>query len=582
MSRSLLPHQVDTLKLLEFCEESQYILNPKTGFIQLSSAGILGNPPGTGKTAVILSLIKERHPPLSENRKVIMFSQFSPIPEMGIPNTLFGQGDSTRSLRLRPVPVSVVFCPKHTLYTWIDEADAVGTAYLAVDIPSRVNGGKISEFVRDRGEGGVIIVSTHIQRLFLECVHNIFVGEEPQTVTNYVFFQRIIFDDIYAGEWQSPRGVNICGAFMWFICTDFDLVPPSRMDEVHLMTRMIPYAPGRPQLNLHRVFRTLGDAYTLPSAILKRVYYQDNTLARRLREHIPPEISQLLETGDFATAYSIMAGNGGGIDIAERKPLPVIIEDRYKSKLEALNEKRARITERGLSTQCVDADILELRKLMENLRERVRHFSEGGIECPICMEKIAQGDRVIVKCCNNVFCSVCIGTTIHKYSKCPLCREPLTLRGVYSMDSGGEVIDLDYTKPRNLGRGEREYPVTPMEALKRILDRKAGGKFVVFAPLEKTSLVYKRYFQDYGIHIDSLDGKAEIIHRKIKALREGKLSILFVSGKTVFTGLNLQFVTDVVVIGSNTREGYLKQILNQVRRFPRTDPIPVHHIQRLV
>jgi SNF2 family DNA or RNA helicase len=314
-----------------------------------------------------------------------------------------------------------------------------------------------------------------------------------------------------------------------------------------------------------------------------------------LRDHLPHNVREMLETGDFDGAYRIMLQRARGHDtteapveeenhqdISERKPLHDLVMERYRMEMRDLLSRKQRLIENGMNTAIIEETIKGHEHKMKALEDRLKAAEQETVECPICCDEMERGEMTITKCCNNAFCKSCISAVFKTNKTCPLCRKKISPMDIYSMQGDGTALDMDFTKLRVQEVRSDSLPTSPMQALLQVVSSNPKGKFVVFAPYEGSSKAFKEYFKNTSFQIADLGGSAASIRSRLDSFEGGSVNVLFLSSRTSNAGLNLQFATDVVIIDTNAElniedEGY-KQSIGRVRRFPRTTAVPVHHI----
>lgn len=600
VERTLFSYQLETVELMETAEKTQLITNPLTGFSHPISSGLLENELGSGKTSAVLKMIKNHNRPFEKTDRVTFFDGHG-TSSTGNPQLLFPDPTTGKTLlpvqdgrltypMLYPVPTTLVVCSKTIVSHWKKEAEHMLLDYLTIDAPRQVNEEelvpRLRAFQETVGEkGSIIVVSAHLLGSFINTlrvtIDKTIVRDRRCDLS--LFFHRIVFDDIHSvTKWTRPD-YRYSTAFLWFVNSTFDRIGSNRLDDISMKTCLFPRC-----LTSSGLIRVKVDVpqstYTPPPVVEHRVFYRNRTIVRRLENHIPEHVREMLQTGDFTGAYAAMTGlqaDGSGqimIPVSARQPIHVLLENRYNRELEELNRRKGRLIELGHSTEGVDQKIVEVRRQLEAFRERIKEICSETVECPICMDETHRQDRAVVKCCNNVFCKSCIGTTILRNGTCPLCREKVGMDCLYSMDEEGKVIDLDcrsLTEKSVNEAGERPAS-TPMEALRNIIQSKPNGRFVVFAPTENSSTTYRNFFRGSDITFADMSGSAISIRNRLESFESGGLRILFMSSRTSNAGLNLQHATDVVIIGQEDEINV--QAIGRVRRFPRTEPVPVHYI----
>jgi hypothetical protein len=603
VERPLFPYQLETVELMEKAEREQVSIDPLTGFTSNTSGGLLENGVGSGKTAVVLKMIKNHNRPFDRMDTVTIFDYYARTYSTGDPrrlfvdplgNSLIPPSKSHLVHQYFPIATSLVVCSKTIVSHWKKEADQLLLDCLTFEAPKEVSEEKLTSslqtfFEKVRDGPSVIVVSSHLFGEFIGGLHHwknkggFLVGDKRLHFSP--FFHRLVFDDIHSvTKWANPL-VRYTGGFIWFVNSTFDLISTTRLENIGFRTGLLPRSYVEEHIIKIKV-NVPEQTYTLPPIVEHWAYFRDRTITRRLGDHLPANVQEMLQSGDFTGAYAVMAGiteEGGqlAIPVSARQPIHLLLENKYNREIEDLTRRKGFLTELGHSTQNVDKRIEEIRRQLEALRERIREIVSETVDCPICMDETCREHRAVVKCCNNVFCKTCIGTTILRNGTCPLCRANVGMDGLYSMDEEGRVIDLDYRTMAAAGSqaGVGRQPSTPMEVLRNIVNEKPGGRFLVFAPTEYSSVTYRNFFRGTGITFADMGGSAATIRNHLESFSTGGLNILFMSSRTSNAGLNLQCATDVVIIGAPDHTS--TQAIGRVRRFPRTEAVPVHYILKM-
>lgn len=592
---TLFPYQIETVELMQRVEEEGTAVDSETGFYQKKSYAVLSNPVGSGKTAVVLKLIKENKRVLSRVDQVTFYSSGDNLTSTGDPRPSYvdvRNGDPLRTTgknQLIVFPITLVICPKPLVRHWKTEAERMRVPCITFDAPKQLLETNFHKTLDDfrsniaEDHGSAVIVSMHLLQKFLTIL-TAFHGQ--MTMYNKrIFLTRIVCDDIHSGTtWTC--GHSVSASFLWFVNSTFSCIPQKRFCDIHFLTELYPQYTRYGEIVRVVSVDVPTSVYEPPPLIERTLYYRDRTIVRHLENHLTPEAREMMESGDFTGVYNVMAGFAPQtlIPISERIPIHELISRKYKDELDHHERRKTSLEFLGHNTENVIKKIQEIKRSMEALSQRIREVASEHLECPICMCEIELESRAIVKCCNNVFCKICIGTTIMRNGKCPLCRETISLDTMYAIDEEGRAIDLDYKRTmetRNLNPGEINLYSTPMEVLKDLILETPEGKFVVFVPNEYMGRVYKTFFKEYGIKVGDIMGSSLTVSKTLESFSSGIVRAIFMSSRTSNAGLNLQMATDVVIIGSNPGEDIETQSIGRVRRFPRTEPVPVHYIKRI-
>lgn len=601
--RQLFPHQLESVYLMEKFEAGkETIEDPDTGFFIKSSYGCLSNPVGSGKTTVMLQVIKNDKLKF-ETLDTITFSIGGGL-ITGDPRTLYTIDNTNevttpgRRFYLRCIPVSVVVCSKPLTTVWQKEAQVMNVPHMIINTPKHVDfdtfTDKYNELITH--SNGVIIISS---QLYGDTMSNILqITNLKNDYTIHMTFKRFVFDDFHSVTKMNAFYGKLCALFTWNINTTPESVYWSRYNRS--LGRIITIDTTK-QYTLHPMIPHIvkvpipPEVYNQPEIVVHRHFFKPNELSNVLLDHIPFEVKQMLDTGNYEEAYKIMykyvnPAEEGEEDenimanVASRIPIHELVGNKYKQQIEKLKQRKIQLIEMGGSTKNVDDAIKEEERKLDNLHERLREAESENCDCPICYDTLERGEMVITKCCNNLFCKKCIQEAVFNTNKiCPLCRAKITPLSLYTLrndNSAFDVSEIVNMKPKN---SNISVAKSPMEALLNLATSKPNGsKFVVFAPFEGSSKTFKTFFKDTPYQVVDLSGSAASIKNKLESFENGSVQILFLSHKTSNAGLNLQFATDVVIIDNNATmnengDDY-KQSVGRVRRFPRTAPVPVHFI----
>jgi len=621
--RKLFDHQVESVELMERAETGVPIKDKDTGFDLHYAFGSLENPVGSGKTSVVLQVIKndklkfetiEKLPIRSLSKSIMLFGDVRPF-YADVETGQIINRDVT--IALFTCPISVVVCSKPLTTVWKKEADIMDVPNVVLDAPKQVSSRAIFEekvIPIIKAGNGILITTTvlyaYTMSLLLEitkCVNPMIRPQAPYGITQFFSPKRMIYDDVHSVSKWSIFNWNLAPLFTWCVNSTPELVAWCQIERylaACFLTRPLYNARWDMREKGHKVNVPVPDAvYREPPAQVNKIHYKGNVTAQMLGDHLPPQVVMMLNTGDFDGAYRIMMNlsrRGGEEDIleeneenphqhlpvSERKPLHELVIQGYRNELQKLEARRLEIIEYGGRVDRINESIEFQKRKIASVEERLKDAEKETCDCPICCDEVERGEMAVTKCCNNSFCKGCIQEVFRGNKLCPLCRVKITPLDIYSLSQDGSAVDIsEITSMKVVSKRDLEkLPANPMEALMKLVESKPrNSKFVVFAPGEGSSTAFKEYFKNSRYVLADLGGSSASIRNRLESFQNGSINILFLSSKTSNAGLNLQFATDVVIIEGGDRElnpdvGYYKQSIGRVRRFPRTEPVPVHHI----
>jgi hypothetical protein len=602
-ARDLFPHQLETVELMEAAERSPELLDKDTGFTYHRSYGHLTNPVGSGKTSTVLQLIKNDRLTFETVERITLMTNCqdltgNPQPMFHDPQTKKPRDPSLR-YQLYPLNVSIVVCSKTLTTVWKAEARIMGVTCVVFDTPKQTIFENFVELITPllSVKNGLIVISSHVYGNVMSSIFQVLDMRRLYTSGlkgSYICFKRLILDDIHSVPKWCTSGEKLCPLFTWSINSTPNFIQWSKVlyylaDKYLTMT-----INGQNDIktNGHVIHVKVPEIlFTDPEIQVHRHHYRRNDINHLLKDYIPPHVQNMLETGDFDGAYQAMLRHSHGDEaeipdgsqpVAVRQPLHELVLNKYYHEIRVLEERRERLMQNGFETANVENSIEFHRHKIEVLQERLRAAESETTECPICMDEIERRELVTTKCCFNSFCRDCIMNGCLRTNKtCPLCRKKITHMDLYSLKEDGTAIDMDLTKLKEKPVVSK-LPPTPMDVLLQLVLSKPTGKFVVFAPYQGSSETFRRFFKEAQVSFEDIMGMAVTVERRLERFRNGDIRILFLSSRSSNAGLNLQFATDVVIVDAQEQidpsSPQYTQSIGRVRRFPRTDPVPVHFI----
>lgn len=621
--RVLFPHQIESVELMEKAETGVPLKDKYTGFDIYYSFGTLKNPVGSGKTSTVLQVIKNDKLKFETVDKLsIRTSNGYYGMVQGDPRSFFADvetGDAmlneSSMLVFHTSPVNVVVCTKPLTNVWKSEADAMGVAVVIVDTPAHVKSIHVFE---DRVKdvmtvgNGVIVTTTmihgQVMDFLLDLASNPIPGREhpphQSRGRHYLCIKRLILDDIHSVSKWTSNYAKLAPLFTWCVNTTPKMIRWDKFEKyisTCFLTRpaFSSLYERRPRGHVVKV-QVPTEVYQEPEVRVNKIRYKRNAVADMIGGHLPNAVKEMLNTGDFDGAYRYMVNmcrpegeaetqgqdqeSSPNQTIAERRPIHELAMEGYKVELDKLVRRRLQIVELGGNPRIVNEQIIAQESKIKALEERLNQAIQETCECPICMDDVERGGMIVTKCCNNAFCKGCIKEVFRTNRICPLCRTKLTPLNIFSLSGDGTAVDISTLNEIGRTMGRTTCASNPMEALMNLVTSKPrGSRFVVFAPSEGSSAAFKTYFANSGYTLVDLRGSSASIRNRLREFEDGSISVLFLSSKTSNAGLNLQYASDVVIIDSTDNvldpdSGFYKQSIGRVRRFPRTELVPVHHI----
>lgn len=202
-----------------------------------------------------------------------------------------------------------------------------------------------------------------------------------------------------------------------------------------------------------------------------------------------------------------------------------------------------------------------LKKQEDTTRNRERsfnllkaHMQEEKV-CPICSEEI-DGSYCIIEACTHYYHETCLKSWFARSKICPGCRG----------------TNVDYIV---FGKDDRSAPYsTKIMKLLEII-KETGRPIIVFTQFEKIIQKLIMILGREGVNA------REFSETNIKAFKDGQFPIFILSSKNNACGLDLSFVSDIVIfepIAGNYVRDVETQIVGRIYRINQTQICKVHRL----
>lgn len=287
-----------------------------------------------------------------------------------------------------------------------------------------------------------------------------------------------------------------------------------------------------------RVMRSLlvvksADSFLCASMSLPPPRYEDVTCdpppgASVLRGLVPNSVQEALDTDDVDLALSYIGKNSDTDDIV------ALVRHKWKA---SIDEKRARLQKlEGMSA----GDDPEFTDYLSGIRKAIADREAwlatleariaGEDVCGICYETVSRRDeRAMMGCCYKVYCLSCAYRWVSEQKTCPTCR---TLAS----------FDHNVHAMTDLKRVRKTRTAAATELVERLCGDPENR--VIFCSTNASVFGAIRFPGGKVVLRDTH------VQKTVVAFRAGDARTLCVSDDCGYTGVNLEFATDVVFFNS--------------------------------
>ena len=210
----------------------------------------------------------------------------------------------------------------------------------------------------------------------------------------------------------------------------------------------------------------------------------------------------------------------------------------------------------------------EVSQKMNMVKERIQNSNT----CCICYDDIE--NKTITPCCQNAFCFKCLNLWLGKNTVCPMCKHKLDSQDIFVVDNQQQLINVveeDEPIPDNKMH-EKYDKYKNMEIL--LKNRTTESKYLMFSNHDNSFTSIIPILNSLSIKYDQLKGNTNQINSVINKYKQGNVDCLMVNTRYYGSGLNLENTTDVIMFHKFDNE-IEKQVIGRAHRMGRTQPLNV-------
>lgn len=535
----LKPHQLSALYRCIEMENKCCVENiHKYDYIK-TNIGILGDLPGSGKSYIMLALIKVNQIPKVRLKNVFTYM-----------NQISFKYQTQTNFHFQNT--NIIVCPVSCVPQWITYITKFyknTVSYISV-----VRKNYFDTFKKNEGKYDIVVVSsTNYSRV--ASYYN----------EHRIKVDRVIFDE--ADNANTPGAKKIEACFYWVLSATYENI-------------FYPF----PRYETYYDDFGCRKYYTISSGILQNIFIKDIFLTiLKLNEDdtsiihssilvknddkyvqesfkLPPMIKQIIVCREpvilnvlngITSENIIKCLNAGDMNsaIKELKLQNINTEEHIidiimkQLKNDIMNKKLLHNCTESMFFQTVkqkteklndiSTDIDKMETQLQTLQERIKN----NAMCNICYMEIDDG-KMITDCCKNCFCMKCVVKWGQYQNTCPLCRfSPLNIQKMY-------VIRKEHN-PNENNIDDIMDKFQEFEKMIRQMD-KEKKKVLVFAEYRETLEKIDNVLKKNSIKCSTLDLRG--IKKKIEEYKSSTdCNILLINSVQLGSGINLENTTDVIL-----------------------------------
>jgi hypothetical protein len=186
--------------------------------------------------------------------------------------------------------------------------------------------------------------------------------------------------------------------------------------------------------------------------------------------------------------------------------------------------------------------------------------------CPICYDQIEE--KIVLNCCQNVFCFECVEIHFKTRTDCPLCSANLNTSKILKVTND----DFINSSVQKIGGSKLDT------IIKIIRKGNNDSKFIVFSDYSNVFKDIIKEFQNSRLKYAEFDGGSiEELDKVINNFRFGDTNILMANSSFYGCGMNLEQTTDIILV-HKIDDKMKNQIIGRAQRFGRKTALNIYQL----
>ena len=585
----LYKHQLASLKRCYAMEDSEIIETTSCGKFNFK-IGYLADPVGSGKSFVILGLICSK--PVLTGR-TNYFTTSNVIEGYYSMKYEFKDKLSEHSNILN-VDSNLLILPHGLVKQWSNNIRQYAPSLKFTIIEGknlkkidRLDKQQLQAFFDELITNVIIIVKDTIVKEFKNLLSEI----QKEVIKKGILFSRTIIDEVdtikkeidvldygescpkfnYETGKVSYHSFVIKSEFWWFVSSSISNICNSNAKFVNTLTCNLSYQQINPfkYITIKNSNEVIQKSFKLPpindkSIICRRLHNIKNILSGFISSDIIDMINadsmdeamkKLGETCQITDEPNIVALITKKIQV-EIHNKKIELEFAEKKIYSSANAKEESINR-------INKSIQECEKKIALIEERIN----GENICNICFD--TPDNKVILNCCQHLFCLNCILKWLNQNPSCAYCRAKLQDK---------DIIVVDQKAKKQCEKKKKAELPTKMEELMKLVSNQDQKKILIFANYDGSFNKIMEEFKKTSINFSLLKGTSQHINKVIDQYKTGDTNIILLNGQHFGSGFNLENTTDIILYHTMPADIEM-QAIGRGQRFGRTQPLNVWRLK---
>lgn len=570
-------YENEQLPLHEFQQVSEDVSG--VDFVR-TKVGVIGDRVGSGKSYVILSLIKSNN----------VSNEVHPlIKSHGYNKVNFFFHDFNQSIN-----TNILVIPHNLSVQWQYYIENFGTELKCKIIKVAKTLDMLSQQTQE-DNNFVDVIKNYDLIVITSTLYNKF----AQLISDKkVKLQRVIFDEV--DSLNIPSCKYIDANFYWLVTASYGntIYPRGYCMYDRNVGRYIWYATGMRHSGFLK--NLLCDiASHLPRNLVKTLIIKNNEAYVEASLSLPPMITNIIKC---KTPHSIRVLDG----VVDRQVLQHLNANDVHGALSYINNHQKN-TEENIILRVIDkfsrqatnlrlqiqttnammydvetereAELTRLQSQLDSVLHKMDTISQrikSSDMCSICYDDIQQ--KSIVPCCQNAYCFKCISMWVSHRHTCPLCKCAVVLSDLFVVDNEASTSGCGECEEQE--ESEQHDKLENLELLLQGMkneDEYNNKKILIFTAYENVFSNIVDVLNKVGIKYEYLKGNGNQVNAIVERYRRGSTTVLLINPRQYGSGLCLETTTDMIMFHKFDTE-IEKQVVGRAQRYGRKEPLNLHYL----